>query len=144
MLRKKTFTYRDGKFLNLIIVAYRLMIRDNKIIGAKFKAYENKDFDGSNKVVSVWAIEPMSGCNGIAIFKNVEIFEGYRGKGLGIQFLNLRESLAKDFGYSSLLCTIVDTNEPQKKIMEKSGWKLLNQFTNSHTNNNVLLYGKNI
>jgi GNAT superfamily N-acetyltransferase len=144
MIRKKTFTYRDGTFLNLIVVAYHLIIRGDKIVGAKFKAIEGMDSVGHGKLVSVWEIEPMSGCNGIAIFKKVEIMEEYRGKGLGTQFLNLRETLAKDFGYSSLLCTIVDTNEPQKKIMDKLGWKLLNQFTNSHTSNNVLLYGKNI
>jgi hypothetical protein len=126
--------------LNLKVYRERDISRNDVRLGGEYVVI---DVD-ARMVVTSFVIEPMAGCNGIALFRAVDIRDNYRGKGYGIHFLNLREKVALDFGYGVAMCTIVDTNIPQAKIMQKSGWKNLYQFTNPRTTNPVSVYVKKI
>ena len=126
--------------LNLKLIQERSIYKRDVQLGGEYFIIDN---DARN-VVTSFVIEPMAGCNGIALFRAVEIRDKYRGKGYGIHFLNLREKIALDFGYGVAMCTIIDTNEPQTKIMQRSGWKKLYKFTNPRTNNPVSMYFKKL
>jgi GNAT superfamily N-acetyltransferase len=126
--------------LNLKIVKERSIYKSDILMGGEYYVI---DID-ARCVVTSFIIEPMAGCNGIALFRAVDIRESYRGKGYGIHFLNLRERLAVDFGYAVAMCTIVDSNIPQIKIMQKMGWEKAYQFTNPRTSNPVSLYIKKL
>ena len=126
--------------LNLKVVRERTIYRNDVQLGGEYFVIDTD----AHKVVTSFIIEPMAGCSGIALFRAVDIREGYRGRGYAIHFLNLRESLALDFGYGQAMCTIVDTNKPQAKIMRKSGWHRLYNFTNPRTDNPVSVYVKKL
>ena len=126
--------------LNLKLRQERAIYKKDIYLGGEFYII---DTDALN-VVTSFVIEPMAGCNGIALFRAVDIREEYRGKGYGIHFLNLRENIALDLGYSVAMCTIVDSNIPQIKIMQKSGWEIAYKFTNPRTSNPVSLYVKKL
>ncbi len=126
--------------LNLKVVRERVFYKNDVQLGGEYFVIDSD----ARRVVTSFVIEPMAGCNGIALFRAVDIREDYRGKGYGIHFLNLREKLALDFGYGVAMCTIVDTNIPQAKIMQKSGWQNLYQFNNPRTTNPVSVYVKKI
>jgi GNAT superfamily N-acetyltransferase len=126
--------------LNLKVIRERVIYKNDIQLGGEYFVVDTD----ARLVATSFTIEPMAGCNGIAIFRAVDIRESYRGKGYGIHFLNLRERIALDFGYKVAMCTIVDTNKPQAKIMARGGWIPLYQFTNPRTNNPVSLYVKKL
>jgi GNAT superfamily N-acetyltransferase len=113
--------------------------KDN-INGGKFRIYTLPNFE----LVTIFTLEQMKGCNGIVISRSVEITPDFRGKGYGSAFCTMRENIAKDFGYSLIVCTIVVGNIPQEKIMAKNGWQKMVQFMNQKTSNNVSLYYKHL
>ena len=126
--------------LNLKLTRERTIYRNDVHLGGEYFVIDTE----ARSVVTSFIIEPMAGCSGIALFRAVEIRESYRGKGYGIHFLNLRERIALDFGYGVAMCTIVDTNKPQVKIMRKNGWHRLYDFTNPRTTNPVSVYVKKL
>lgn len=82
----------------------------------------------------------MPGCCGILISTNCWTLYRLVGFGIG-QFLHqLRLRIAKDWGYTVLMCTDVATNKPQQHILNKNKWELLQQFTNSRTGNKVNIH----
>jgi len=82
----------------------------------------------------------MPGCCGIVISTNCWVLHRLQGLGIG-QFLHkLRLKIAKEWGYGLLMCTDVDTNKRQKHILEKHGWKQLQQFNNPRTGNDVNIH----
>jgi GNAT superfamily N-acetyltransferase len=138
--------FKDGVSLSIEIVSGSCFHFSNegKLIGAKFKAFVKDDYFIFENLISEFILEPMGGCKGICISRGVQIMPQWRGKGLGVQFLNLRERIAKDFGYSAMMCTTTFDNEPQRKILAHCGWEMVKGFTNARTNNRVCLYYKNI
>jgi predicted GNAT superfamily acetyltransferase len=100
--------------------------------------------DSDNESITIFKLSQMEACNGICISSKVEIFEKYRGKGLGKSFCSLRGDLAAHFGYSLLHCTVVDANKPQRKIMAANGFRDIQSFKNENTGNTVIIYTKKI
>lgn len=100
--------------------------------------------DSENESITTFKLSQMEACNGICVSSKVQIFEKYRGKGLGKCFCALRSDLAVHFGYSLLHCTVVDANKPQRKIMAANGWRAIQYFKNEKTGNTVIIYTKKI
>jgi GNAT superfamily N-acetyltransferase len=134
----------DGTILNLKVYGYDFFRREFEIIGGSFIAVIEGEEPRVKNFVTMFRLEPFNGCSGICISRNVEIREEYKGKGLGIQFLNLRESIAKDFGYSAMMCSVVLGNHQQQKIMKRGGWEHIAEFDNKRTNNRVRVYYKKL
>lgn len=130
----------DGTILNLKIGASDIRTDNGDVLGGSFRVY-NQD---NNDLITKFKLEPLSGCYGICVSKHVVISDKYRGKGLGCHFLNLRESIALDFGYSAMICSVVLGNHPQQKILDKNGWQVLTEFDNKRTNHRVRLYYKKL
>lgn len=110
------------------------------INGGKFRVIDNTN----NLLVTYFVLSQMRGCNGVCISSNVVVEEEYRGNGLGTKFNYFREVLAKKMNYSLMLCTVVDGNEKQEKIMNKQGWTICTKFLNLKTKNTVKLFFKPI
>lgn len=83
------------------------------------------------------SLSMLPGCCGAAISHNA--FSYTRNRGYGTLMHNLRKAIAKESGFTIMLCTDKITNEPQRKFIAKSGFADLTTFTNRRTNNVVAL-----
>jgi len=114
----------DGKHVvdftsKLCIVRYTLNIKD--------------------KVIAEFTLVPMIGCCGICVSTRASVIPEYRGKGLGTLLNLLRIDIAREAGYSILLCTDIEKNEYQRKILRANGWRDLTSFINKRTKNHVYI-----
>jgi hypothetical protein len=114
---------------------------NNGHINGGFYSIVNEE---NQECVTKFMIEQLAGCNGIAVSRKVSISEQYRGKGYGSIFCELRENLARFFGYSVIMCTTTSDNLIQRKIMVKNEWNCINVFNNKKTNHEVRIYLKNL
>lgn len=85
--------------------------------------------------ISSWELVQMIHCCGICVSTSAMIYDKYRGMGLGTLLNKLRIHLAAEAGYGCLMCTDIDSNIPQRKILAKNGWKDVHSFTNPRTGN---------
>lgn len=129
----------EGKFDNYKFVLHPYYDSRDAISGGDFCI-----LDSDRELITKFKLTAMVGCNGIVISSSVSINSKHRGKGYGSLFCELRERIANLLGYSMITCTVVESNEPQKRIMAKRGWEILHKFQNRKTGNVILLYGKNI
>lgn len=136
----KTAKQSDGTILNLKIGASDIQVNNGDVLGGSFRIYNAEN----NELISKFKLQQLNGCNGVCISKHVMITENYRGKGLGTHFLNLRESIALDFGYSAMMCSVVLGNHAQQKIMAKNDWNVIAEFDNKRTSNRVRIYYKKL
>lgn len=89
--------------------------------------------------LSSFTLRQMPGCCVIGVSTGAQVHTKYRGKGVGTICNKMRMAIAKHQKYSALICTDVLTNEHQRKILAKNGWKDAFTLTNKKTNNNVAL-----
>lgn len=62
-----------------------------------------------------------------------------RNKGVGTILNIFRQDLGKFLGYSSIICTDIEDNIYQRKILKKNNWKDIHLVNNKRTKNNVFL-----
>lgn len=94
---------------------------------------------GSMVRAAEWTLAGMPGCCGMVVSTAASVFSDFRKKGLGT-FLNLvRVDIAKRMEYGALMCTDIEKNTPQRKILEKNEWKEIYSFRNPRTNNTVIV-----
>ena len=79
----------------------------------------------------------MPHCCGIAVSCRALVAPEYRKRGLGALFNMFRQDIARQLGFSLLMCTDVAQNEPQRKLLKTNGWKDLISFVNQRTRNTV-------
>jgi len=91
-------------------------------------------------IVAGFSLSQMPGCCGLCVSHDAYVISSLRGRGIGTALNELRIYLARNMGYTCLLCTDVDSNEPQKKILSKNGWKTNMTFCNKRTGNIVNLH----
>lgn len=94
------------------------------------------------KPIATFYLVPMPGCCGIIISTSSYIDAAYRGKGLGTLLNTLRIHMAHYLGYTMVICTDIESNEPQAKILNKNGWQKLLSFVNRRTDNQVNLHSR--
>jgi hypothetical protein len=113
---------------------------DGKMNGGIFKIYLEEE----GTLVSQFIIEPMGGCRGVCVSKKVSIEPQFRGMGYGTTLCQFREKLAMYFDYSAMICSVVDGNIPQEKIMLNNGWSVISSFHNKRTGNQVNIFLKKL
>ena len=96
-------------------------------------------YNDNKHYIAEFTLAKMPGCCGVVISTGAWIDYKYRRCGLGKLLNKIRIELAKDKGYSLLLCTDLIRNTPQRKILRKNKWLPLYRFTNRNTNNNLSL-----
>ena len=82
------------------------------------------------------------GCSQIVVSNHAFIYPEKRGKGNGHKNHELRVERATFLGYDYLMCTVRANNTPELKILQKHGFKELDQFHNTNTGNDVKIFGK--
>ncbi len=82
--------------------------------------YTYVDSYGGN--VGFFSISPVPGNAEVCVIHDVCLNKNLRGRGLAAKFMRHRLHLAKTLGYKMILATVVETNLPQIKTMEKFGW----------------------
>lgn len=85
----------------------------------------------------------LPGCTQVVVSHGVFIPKHLKGMGKGKSANKQRKQVAFELGYDYMLCTVDQANKAQVHILESNGWKLLDSFTSSKTENTVLLYGVN-
>jgi GNAT superfamily N-acetyltransferase len=84
-------------------------------------------------------------CCGILVSTQTYVMKKYQGKGIAKEMMPIKEALAKEFGYSLLMATVNMTGNPAEvHILEKFGWKLVSNFTNSRTKHKVGVFTKEV
>lgn len=91
----------------------------------------------SRGYIASFKLVEMPGCCGICISTGASVDGAYRNRGLGKVLNQFRKEIANYLGYTVLLCTDVDKNVAQKRILDKEGFKHVHQFTNKRTGNVV-------
>jgi hypothetical protein len=98
-----------------------------------FYLIDSSDYD----YIAGFVMCQLPGCCGICLSTKAYVSYSLQGRGLGLILAKLRIAIAKEAGYTVLMCTDVDTNVPQRKIMSRLGWKDIYQFNNLRTGNDV-------
>lgn len=94
--------------------------------------------------ISSFTLTPLPGCCGVVISTGVYILPEYRNKGIGTLLNQYRIDEAKRMGYGQIICTCLNSNKIQKRILYKNGWTPSSLFNNPRTNNTVIFYYKNL
>lgn len=89
-----------------------------------------------------YELNPFPGCNQLVVSNHSWIPPESRGKGLGDAAHKDRLHQMKALGYNYALCTVKADNVAQIKLLERNGWKKLDGFLNTETENFVELWGK--
>lgn len=98
----------------------------------------------NNVAVASFCLVAFPGCCGLVISTAATTYYPHAGKGIGKITLELRQALCKERGYTVLVCTDVDHNAPQRKLLNRAGFKDVYQFRNRRTNNLVNISVKHL
>ncbi len=92
-----------------------------------------------NKVVSSFELYKLPHCCAILVSCKAFVYEEFRNKRIGTVLNDLRQDIGRLLGYSSLLCTDIEKNEYQRKLLKTNGWKDIYNVINKRTNNRVYI-----
>lgn len=98
----------------------------------------------SNKLVTTFKLYQMPHCCAILISCNVSVYGSYQKKGIGKTMNLFRIELGRQLGYSCMMCTDIEQNTAQRKILHNNGWKDVHNVINRRTKNNVFISVINI
>lgn len=99
----------------------------------------SKNEHGWYDTIAVFSLAQMPGCCGICISHGSFVYTDYRGKGIGSILNQLRQEIAREDGYTILMCTDVVGNEPQRKLLRRNKWRDILFLNNKRTDNEVAL-----
>jgi hypothetical protein len=91
---------------------------------------------------SEFTLTQMINCCGIVVSTRTEVGKSYRRKGVSGKFQIIKEQVSKLLGYSMMLSTVLENNEAEIKSIESAGWKCVDKFKNSRTQNKIRIYTK--
>lgn len=91
-----------------------------------------------------YELNPFPGCNQVVVSNHSWIPPANRGKGMGDYAHRERLHQIRALGYNYALCTVKADNVAQIAILERNGWKKLDDFFNTETGNQVELWGKHV
>lgn len=98
----------------------------------------------AKKSISSWKLYQLQHCCAFMVSCNVIVQESYRNKRIGTVLNQLRQDIGRLLGYSSIICTDIEQNINQRKLLYTNGWKDIYSVINKRTNNRVYLSVINI
>jgi len=93
----------------------------------------------NNNTISSWVLYQMPHCCAFMISCNVVVSTQYRNKKIGTILNRLRQDIGKSLGYSAVICTDIEQNINQRKLLKTNGWKDVYSVINKRTDNKVYL-----
>lgn len=100
--------------------------------------------DKTGVYIAFGQLRQLPGCCGVCVSTQADVSIKYRSLGIGALLNSYRQELAWQLGYTTLLCTDVDKNVAEQRVLEKTGWKRLFGFKNRRTNNDVSMHVVNL
>ncbi len=89
--------------------------------------------------VASFRLYELQHCCAFMVSCTAKVEEDYQGRGLGSLMNQFRQDIGRCLGYTSILCTDLKSNEAQRHILKKNGWKDIHEITNKRTNNELYL-----
>lgn len=90
-------------------------------------------------LIASFQLYPMINCCGICVSTRAYVAPKFQGQGIGTIMNQVRIDIARNAGYSLLMCTDVESNIKQRAILKRNGWRDLDSFINRRTNNRVYI-----
>jgi hypothetical protein len=97
-----------------------------------------------SKTVASFKLYQMPHCCAIAVSCEAYVYPEFRNKKIGTTMNKFRQELCKLLGYSVLMCTDIEQNTHQRKLLKTNGWKDIHDIVNSRTHNRVFISVKNL
>jgi hypothetical protein len=98
----------------------------------------------NGELISSFKLYQLPHCCAFAVSCNAQVYEGYRNNRIGTILNSFRQDISRLLGYSSLLCTDIESNKYQRQLLETQGWKDIHDVINKRTSNRVFLSVINI
>lgn len=92
-----------------------------------------------NLTIATFKLYQLQHCCAYMVSANAFVNDMYRKKGIGTLMNKLRQDIGRLLGYTAILCTDVEKNTGQRRILEKNGWKDIHKLKNKRTGNTVFL-----
>ena len=88
-----------------------------------------------------YEIDSVPGQAQVAHCHSLFIRREHRGKGHGHAIKQCQMQTLRELGYDMATCTIDASNDRQRAVLEKAGWQLLGNITNTKTGGITQLWG---
>lgn len=132
----------DSKRYSYRIISYSFNGEDVKC--GEYSIHTLDTYTKYETNIALFSIYPYNTSDKICVATNAITSYGYQRKGIGKALNDLSILIAKDLGFKLIICTDVSNNTPERKILDKNGWKHIFDFRNRRTNNMVTLSVKNL
>ena len=80
----------------------------------------------------------------VAICHGFFVAPASRGKGVAHQAKKAQAEILKGLAYDYAIFTVVACNHAQKHVLEKAGWRCLDQFYSARQDTRIEIWGKEI
>ena len=91
--------------------------------------------------IASFTLKQMIGCCGILVSTNTYVDKKYQGQGIAHEFMELKIAIAKELGYSMMMSTVdIGNNPAEVHILEKFGWKKIQEFVNKRTKHTLGIF----
>lgn len=125
-------------FWDIYLDEYETSVAE-KFAAGKYQLRIGDTSDKKGVVVASFQLVPMINCCGILVSTSSFVEKQFRGLGLGTILNSLRVDIARELGYSVLMCTDIESNSAQRKILKSNGWTDIYKFVNKRTSNTVFI-----
>lgn len=92
-----------------------------------------------NNTMASFKLYAMPHCCAIIISCNAFVAPDFRNKRIGSTMNHLRQDIGRALGYSTLMCTDIDSNICQRKLLKTNGWTDVHNVINKRTQNRVYI-----
>jgi hypothetical protein len=131
--------YNDGNKEEIGTFDYdKQCVSENWTLGT-YEVYQIVDNYDKPRLISSFKLYQLQHCCAFMVSCNAEIMEEYRNKRIGTILNNLRQDIGRQLGYTAILCTDIEQNVNQRKLLKTNGWKDIYSIINKRTNNRVYL-----
>lgn len=107
------------------------LVRDTCVVGHGLTIYVQKLVDSkrdNSLLVCEFTLAEMPGCCGMGVSTGTYVSPEYRMKGLATALHELKDEIAVSLGLAALVCTIVDDQEAQHKVLTRNNWERTAKF----------------
>jgi len=95
--------------------------------------------DEKKNIIASFELYKMPHCCAILVSCKSYVSEEYRNKRAGTILNQLRQDIGRLLGYSVLMCTDIEQNTHQRKLLATNGWQDIYNVINKRTKNRVYL-----
>ena len=135
IVKEPVYFYTKNTLLNIDMLAYYSKDPEGLLIELKTK---------SRECIARFSLTQMPSCCMILIFHNSIVRSKYQNSGIGSILFEFKIEIAKQLGYSTVMCTDIENNISQRKILAKNDFIDIHSNINKRTGNKVFISIKDI